>query len=1616
MKKTIKLSLAVLVFFMCFLLENYKSTYGIYRDTLNTKVYLSVVDPSSTYLVQFDSQGGTPTPASRNRALNEEVGSLPNNVTKSGYNFIGWWTVPNGQTGGTKIEPSTQVTGDVTYYAHWVQIVCKKAEAGTLHSEQCVAGSKTGCTKHHSDGDTIWYGTIPTSSSPIAGDAYDCDVNNDGTYSPTTERFYYIRENTDGGVDNAVLVHYTSFDEYGQMDSSSSRQNYEYTPGKAYLPSSTLWSNPALASFDGKVSRYINFEDLRKSCGDPVVTDNTAYLSNCQYYMENSRYQDGTKGRAGIWIEMENNEYYRFQTQTPSVQVPDYGATSANTVRPVIEIPYNTIDGYKERESYRVTFHYEGGDTTGQPGYYDRYEDQQIGTLPSPTRTGYTFNGWYTDNEQYTTQVSATTVVTGNVHLYAKWTEVIDNLEYVFYLPGKCTFNGSGATITSSTNDCISIINPTGSDINYVTSNKNFIDTGVDLYSHTNIGKDYEIGFTVESYVPADNPSRATFMNTKKEETGYPGVVVRRDESTTDILFQSRKTSAANEQLTIASSSFTSLVVIRRNGEMYYKLNGGPETWLHTIDYNPEFDLTTWFGAGPKNATGTQIQRYLVGTLSNMYIKLESDSITKNTITFHANGGSCSTASKEVTRGTQAGELPSATWAGHAFDGWYTDPTNGTKITSTTVITADVDAYAHWKDIYTVEFHGGNGTVSPQTIYNVTDGESIGTANLPTASYTGHYFDGWYTQANGGTKIDGTEAITADTDYYAHYKDYYSVTFDGQGGTVDLTPNPAQVVAGEPFGTLPTATKNGEVLLGWFTTNDSSGVQVDGTEPITQNTTYYAKYTNICHVTFDGNGGTPFFSGKDVSCGSVIGELPTADHNTDIRMDLEGWYLDLNDSTTKADETTTYVTGNVTYHANWVVTSKIAMIGTTKYDTLALAVDAVPTNGTKTTITMLNNTAEQVTIDGGRNVLIDLNGKTVSHPSGGSNGQVFTLGGSSAGTLELTNGTVSSNRASGMINVNTYGTLTVNTGTVLSMTSTRQAIYVNGGTLYVLAGTISNKEQRGAIHVLGNGSAEITGGTITSTNQYGVYNEAGTLIIGKKDGTIDTTSPVIQGKKYGVIAKSSYEFYDGILKGQTAATGKATSSANPPSEEIDTGETYIDDIETNSEKVNGTDGAYQTLYLQYQSNKVKINLDPNGTGASVSPIFKLIDPGDPVGGLPTPTRGVYNFEGWYTDPDNGTLVDENNTYPNAEVTYYAHWSFTPTDETFNIINTPMRTYYTNISTWKNNQSAFQTNMDNNFNTNSCTPCDSSMPKPYQSCDANAAVQCDKPRGYATGIPDTLNIYEAVDSNGVWTKGSSVSYVTVTSDGTLYDMIPGKTYYWESDSDNNVYGTVTVQGERRILEADGVRNIRDLGGFVVDVDDDGTADGVVDYGKMFRGPKLNSAADVTALRKLGVTEEIDLRGSNNDPKISENYQARAIRNYEIDDTNYSTYATQFKQALTATMNDVINGENIYFHCAIGTDRTGTMAYFLEGLLGVSEEDRQQDYELSYFYGLLNRHRFYSEQPGSDITHRYVYMHNMFPDNDDIYDYYVTDSNPTIQAANEQRVQDFRDAVITYYQQP
>ncbi len=78
----------------------------------------------------------------------------------------------------------------------------------------------------------------------------------------------------------------------------------------------------------------------------------------------------------------------------------------------------------------------------------------------------------------------------------------------------------------------------------------------------------------------------------------------------------------------------------------------------------------------------------------------KADSVSKYTVTFNANGGTVSTASKKLTKKAFYGILPEPTREGYSFDGWYTESSGGEKVTSYQVFTKGTDQtlYAHWTD------------------------------------------------------------------------------------------------------------------------------------------------------------------------------------------------------------------------------------------------------------------------------------------------------------------------------------------------------------------------------------------------------------------------------------------------------------------------------------------------------------------------------------------------------------------------------------------------------------------------------------------------------------------------------------------------------------------------------------------------------------------------------------------------------------------------------------------------------------------------------------------------------------------------------------------------------
>ncbi len=153
--------------------------FRVIHGTLsNMTIRLGDINTSNFKTVKFDGNGGSSFNTQYN--LNDVLGTLPNS-TRDGYIFDGWYTAKNG---GNAVAENTVVTGNITFYAHWVYSVKKlsfETEIFTLDV-----------------GDTAQL--IPTNSSEIAeewtyspGSSAIIDVNQDGLIIAKTIGKTYVR-------------------------------------------------------------------------------------------------------------------------------------------------------------------------------------------------------------------------------------------------------------------------------------------------------------------------------------------------------------------------------------------------------------------------------------------------------------------------------------------------------------------------------------------------------------------------------------------------------------------------------------------------------------------------------------------------------------------------------------------------------------------------------------------------------------------------------------------------------------------------------------------------------------------------------------------------------------------------------------------------------------------------------------------------------------------------------------------------------------------------------------------------------------------------------------------------------------------------------------------------------------------------------------------------------------------------------------------------------------------------------------------------------------------------------------------------------------------------------
>lgn len=548
----------------------------------------------------------------------------------------------------------------------------------------------------------------------------------------------------------------------------------------------TGWNTKA----DGKGTAYANGASVKNltATNDGIVTLYAQWSAN-DYAYEIQHWANGFKNQEGN-NEAKTNFILKTDTYTEKygstytldsskkTTIPNgfylkqtFGTHSLSSDGSWTNYPFGTKVTQKDTKmkfeydyipnEYEITYNLNGG--TNNSANPTSYTVLYGVSLKNPTRTGYTFDGWYNGSTKVTginegknaTFSSASELyselakrTTGDITLTAKWTPITYKNKIDHWAWGFTNNEGNN-------------------------TDKNALKLG-----STYFDAEYNSKYTMDSSLKTTIPNGFKFMSTFSTEAidgvwkGYPiGTQV------------TQKSDSMRYEYGYQPITY----------KITYNLNGGTNNSSNPSYYNVLYGVSLknptrtgytfdgWYIGGTKVTGINEGKTAWFTSADNLYQELASRktgnitlearwTLNKYTLSFNPNGGTVNPTSKTVSYGNPYGNLPTPTKKGSRFLGWFTEKDGGTQVSSTTTMGAsNVTLYAHWNSIeYTVSFNASGEFGGLNKTY--TSGQVLGL--LPTPTKAGYTFLGWYYQDTSGNEVMATSqtVVTSHMELYARWE------------------------------------------------------------------------------------------------------------------------------------------------------------------------------------------------------------------------------------------------------------------------------------------------------------------------------------------------------------------------------------------------------------------------------------------------------------------------------------------------------------------------------------------------------------------------------------------------------------------------------------------------------------------------------------------------------------------------------------------------------------------------------------------------------------------------------------------------------------------------------
>ena len=623
--------------------------------------------------------------------------SLVNKTT--GYTFDGWYTQKNVGTGTRVTGVEAGSTGDITIYAHWA------LDEYTITYHNANGVTNTNATTYTVETDTFEIFDISKEGYTFNG------WYSDSTFSTKVTE---IAKGTTGNKD--LYAKWTPIEYTIEYVLYGGTYEGESNPESYTIEDAITFNAPTLNGYT-----FVGFFTLAEG-GERVTEIAKGTVGNKTLYARYIAFD--TNGGSAVEYEFSVSGNKISKPTEPQMEYYTFKGwyeDEALTEEFDFSIPTKTLTLYAKFEPtvYKITYVLNGGTNPQNQVLEYTVEDTTVALL-NPTKTGYTFVGWFTDDKFTSSVVTELKNEHGDKTFYAN-------------------YSINQYTISFETNG--------GTEVEAITQNY------------------------ATSVVAPSAPAK----NGYKFEGWYSDSTLKNKYTFT--------TMPANDvtlyaKWTLETYNITYNLVGGTNNK------NNPSTFnIQSADITLQAPTKTGYnfvGWYTDNEYENAITKIVNGTYGNIELYAKWEIITY-TITYVTDDGTENTNATTYTVETDLSYLADATLKGHTFGGWYSDSSYSTRvyqigggeignITLYAKFTANTyDVYLDGTEEASVkvsfDLNGASGSVATQTI---TESNTLTYPTAPTRE--GYMFGGWYSNKEcTGNLYDFTALITSDITLYAKW-------------------------------------------------------------------------------------------------------------------------------------------------------------------------------------------------------------------------------------------------------------------------------------------------------------------------------------------------------------------------------------------------------------------------------------------------------------------------------------------------------------------------------------------------------------------------------------------------------------------------------------------------------------------------------------------------------------------------------------------------------------------------------------------------------------------------------------------------------------------------------